>query len=61
VVRIFNPTTRQITGSLVCWKKVKKAWLTNMNEERRDDLTPQGATIPLKVGKKKIVTIEFEI
>lgn len=61
VVRIFNPTSRQVSGSLVCWKPLKKAWLTNMNEERRESLEPQGASIPLKVGKKKILTVEFEI
>jgi mannosylglycerate hydrolase len=61
IVRVFNPTVRQVTGSLICWRPITKAWLTNLNEERQGDLEFQGNTLPLKIGKKKIITIEFEI
>ena len=59
VVRIFNPTTRAVSGTLKCFKPIKRAWLTNMNEERREKLEPKGDTLRLKLGKKKIVTVEF--
>jgi len=61
IVRLFNPTDRSINGSLKVCKPIKCAWLTNMNEEHREKLKPSGAKLPLKIGKKKIVTVEFEI
>lgn len=61
IVRIFNPTAKSAKGKLILSKPVKKAWLTNMNEERRVKLEPKGNTIPLSLGKKKIATIEFQL
>lgn len=61
VVRIFNPTSKAAKGKLILSKPVKKAWQTNMNEERREKIEPKGNTIPLSLGKKKIVTIEFHL
>jgi mannosylglycerate hydrolase len=61
IVRLFNPTGRAVNGKLKIFKKVKKAWLTNLNEERREKLTPKGSVIAFKADKKKIVTIEFQI
>lgn len=61
VVRIFNPTAKAAKGKLILSKPVKKAWLTNMNEDRRETIEPKGNTIPLSLGKKKIVTIEFHL
>jgi len=59
VVRLFNPTHKAIRGALKLFAPVKKAWLTNLNEEREQVLTPKGDTIRLNVGAKKIVTVEF--
>ncbi|MBI5093487.1 MAG: hypothetical protein HZB26_13730, partial [Candidatus Hydrogenedentes bacterium] len=61
VARIFNPTNKAVQGRLKVFRKVKKAWLTNLNEERRKELKPTGSTVALSVGKKKIVTVEFQI
>ncbi|HOJ32880.1 MAG TPA: glycoside hydrolase family 38 C-terminal domain-containing protein [Candidatus Hydrogenedentes bacterium] len=61
VVRLFNPENKSVRGSIKVWKPIKKAWLTNLNEERREKLEPEGDTLRLKVDKKKIVTIEFQI
>jgi alpha-mannosidase len=61
VVRVFNPTGKSVSGKLVFHKPVKKAWLTNLNEDRREKLEPTGNTLKLKVGKKKIVTVEFQV
>ena len=61
VVRLFNPEARQVTGSLALWKPVKKAWLVNLDEKRLEKLEPKGNTIKLKVPKKKIVTVEFQV
>lgn len=61
VVRVFNPTGKSVSGKLKLWKPVKKAWLTNLNEDRQEALEPQDNTIKFKAGKKQIVTIEFQI
>jgi alpha-mannosidase len=61
VARLFNPQAKEVKGELVVWKDVKRAWLTNLNEERREELKPKGKSIPLTFGKKKILTVEFEI
>lgn len=59
VVRIFNPTGKAVKGALKLHRPVKAAWLTNLNEERREELKVAGQTIDLDVPHKKIVTIEF--
>jgi alpha-mannosidase len=61
VVRLFNPAGKAAKGELRLWKPVKKAWLTNLNEERREALDPKNGRIALNVPKKKIVTVEFTL
>ena len=61
VMRVFNPTNKAVEGKITCFKKIKNAWLTNLNEERREKLEAAGRTLAFKAGKKKIVTIEFEV
>ncbi|MCC6699593.1 MAG: hypothetical protein IT365_28465 [Candidatus Hydrogenedentes bacterium] len=61
VIRLFNPGTKSVNGKLRFFKKVKRAWLTNLNEERREDLQPKGDTLALTAGKKKMMTVEFEL
>lgn len=61
VVRVYNPENKPVTAQLKFAKPIKKAWLTNLNEERRGELKPNGSTLSLKLGKKKIVTVEFTV
>jgi len=61
IVRLFNPADRAVNGSLKLWKPIKKAWLTNMNEERREEIESKGGTVKLRVGKKKILTVELTL
>ncbi len=61
IVRIFNPTAKAAKGKLVLSKPVKKAWFTNMNEDRREKVEPKGNSIPLSLGKKKVVTVEIQV
>ncbi|HNT87867.1 MAG TPA: glycoside hydrolase family 38 C-terminal domain-containing protein [Candidatus Hydrogenedentes bacterium] len=60
VVRVFNPTDKPLKGKLILSKPVKKAWITNLNEDRREKIEPKGNTIALNLGRKKIATIEFQ-
>lgn len=59
VVRLFNPTARAVKGTLKVARPIKAAWVTNLNEERREELKVAGQTIALDVPHKKIVTLEF--
>ncbi|MBX3179338.1 MAG: hypothetical protein KF886_18435 [Candidatus Hydrogenedentes bacterium] len=59
VVRLFNPTAHAVKGALKVARPIKAAWLTNLNEERREELKAAGQRIELDVPHKKIVTLEF--
>lgn len=61
VVRVFNPKDEAVSGKLTLFKPVKRAWLTNLNEEREKELKAAGKEIPLELGKKKIATVEFTL
>jgi alpha-mannosidase len=61
IVRIFNPTDKTVKGALKLFKPIKQAWLTNLNEEREIEVKSNGTLIPVKIGKRKIVTMEFVI
>ncbi len=61
IVRVFNPTGRAAKGSLTCYRKIKRAWFTNMNEERQEPIKPKDGALAFSVPKKKILTIEFKL
>ena len=61
VLRLFNPTDREISGELMFHRAVKEAWLTNMNEERREQVECNGRKARLVVAKKKIITMEINL
>ncbi len=61
VVRVFNPLNEDVEGTIRLFKPIKAAWLTNMNEERSETVSPEGNAIKASFGKKKIVTIEFSL
>jgi alpha-mannosidase len=61
VMRIFNPTGGDVKATVGAYRPMAGAWLTNMNEERREELTPDGGKLTLEVGRKKIVTLEIEL
>lgn len=61
VMRIFNPTAKDVEARVSCYWPVREAHLCNMNEERRQALRPEGSSVSLPVGKKKIVTLELVV
>ena len=61
ILRLFNPTENAVQGALILFKAFKEAWLTNMDEERKEQLQPKGNRLDLNVPKKKILTIEFAL
>jgi len=62
IVRVFNPTPETIEGRVRFPAAPRRAWLTNLNEEREKELTVEGATrdLSLEVAPGKIVTAEVE-
>ncbi len=58
VLRLFNPTEKDIQAEIEFYHSIQEAWLTNMNEERRETLPVSGKTLALHFAPKKIVTCE---
>jgi alpha-mannosidase len=62
IVRLFNPTMKEISGKLQFAKPIRAAWRANLNEERQEELKlDTDGSLALKVAHKKIVTVELEI
>jgi len=59
ILRLFNPTEKEIEGEIKTFKDIKEAWITNLNEERREQLKVNDKSVKVKFGHKKIVTIEI--
>lgn len=61
ILRFFNPTGKELSGEIKFWKPIKSAYATNLNEERIKELpVEKDGVLKLKVGYKKIVTVEVE-
>jgi alpha-mannosidase len=59
VLRLFNPTSSEISTNVKFHVPVKEAWITNMNEERKDKLDlADEHIVSLTFGHKKILTCE---
>jgi alpha-mannosidase len=61
VVRIFNPTDKPVKAALRSFKPIKRAWLTNLNEERQEELKLAKDAVSVRVPGKRILTIEFTL
>jgi len=61
VLRLFNPTDKKIIGKIFTFSHIKEAWLTNLNEERREKIKTETNNFAVEFGKKKIVTCEIVI
>ena len=60
IIRLFNPTNKSLKGSLEILHGIKKAWLTDFNEEKKEKIPVQSdKSILLEVGPKKIMTISI--
>jgi mannosylglycerate hydrolase len=59
IVRLYNPTGKSAAGELVFGKDIVEVYRTNMNEERQGAIKKfEGNILPVKLGKKKIQTLE---
>ncbi len=61
ILRLHNPTPRTVEGSVHLAAGVKRAWLTDLNERRAEELTVgEDGAVPLLVPTCRIVTLELE-
>lgn len=58
VLRLYNPTLKDIDTNIKFFRPIKEAWLTSMNEERRKKLSVNDHAVSIHFGYKKIVTCE---
>lgn len=62
ILRLYNPSGKTAKGTLQFEKKIKAAWQTNLNEERRKKLSTQGAkSLQITIRAKGIGTYEVEV
>jgi alpha-mannosidase len=59
IVRLYNPTEEQVAARITTYRPIKEAYSCNMNEDRREALTPRGNSLALTAGKKQILTVEL--
>jgi len=61
IVRLFNPTARSLQGRLEILTGIRKAWLTDLNEETRKSIRAgKDGALSIPVPPKKIVTIRIQ-
>jgi mannosylglycerate hydrolase len=61
IVRLFNPTARSLQGRLEILTGIRKAWLTDLNEETRKSIRAgKDGTLSIPVLPKKIVTVRIQ-
>lgn len=58
VVRVFNPTEREVRGTLRLWAAPREAHLVSLGEERIAPLTPPAAGLELVMRPKQVTTLE---
>ena len=62
IVRFFNPSTKNTRAVVSCFRKIRNAWITNLNEERREALeVADKKTVAIDAPSKKIVTLEVQL
>ncbi len=59
VLRVYNPTQVNQSSSLNFSKPIKKAWVTDLNEQRKNELTIKDGSAKIKLPAKKILTFEL--
>jgi len=59
ILRLYNPTGNEVAGQIQSQRPVQEAWITNMNEQRREQLAVKDGAISVPLGHKQIVTVEL--
>ena len=60
ILRLFNPTDKEIHGSVRLFAEIREAYQTNLNEERLKPVEVEGGNrIKIAAAANKIITVEF--
>ncbi len=61
MIRLFNPTTKNRRGYVRLFKKPQKAFRTNFEESRQEELSiDKSGKVNFPIAGKEIFTIELE-
>lgn len=62
IIRLFNPTDEEIHGTIQLGVNINEAYMTNLNEERLNDLLIENKnSIKIDVATNKIITVELVV
>ena len=61
IVRIFNPTTRFISGTLKFFQRIRGAELVSLEETPLQKLSPKGNRLSLRIASRKIITVRVTL
>lgn len=61
IIRLFNPTERNVTGNIRLWKPIELANYVSLNEQFIAKAEFEGQKIKVLVQKKKIITLQISL
>jgi mannosylglycerate hydrolase len=62
IMRLYNPTEREVDGKVTFLAEIKSAYLTNLDEVRSEEMeVTDGHAVAVNVAKQQIVTIELVV
>ena len=64
IIRVFNPSTKEVSSEIEFFKNIKKVETVNLNEEKligAPALKPNGRKLKVSVGPKKIATFKLKL
>jgi len=60
ILRFFNPTLKKVKATITCFKNIKQAWETDLNEQRQRKLKLQNnRSVIISAVPKRIITLEI--
>jgi alpha-mannosidase len=59
IMRLFNPTAKDVTGIIRVPSTVKTAWLTNLDEKRLQRVPIKNGMLKINAGANKMITVEM--
>jgi alpha-mannosidase len=59
VVRVFNPSARKVAGLLTLRLGVRRAWQSNLAEDKLQPAALSNGSIKIFAGPKQIVTLRL--
>jgi len=61
VVRLYNPTSERLAGTVRLWRPFQRVERVNLAEEPLEVLSARGRAVSLAVGPSEVVTLRFQL